>query len=345
MATGRNRLFEGEVHVSARTRLQHARRPCRRQARSGDRRARDADLPDHVLRVRRCRPCRLAVRAEGVRQHLHPHHEPDPGGAGRAARRARRRHGGACRRHPATARSCWCSTPSCAPATISSRRAGSMAARSTSSATPSRISTGRCAGPTRTIPRASRSQIDEQTRGIFIESLANPGGEFVDIEKIGDIARKHGLPLIVDNTLATPVSGAADRARRRHRRAFADQIHRRPRQFDGRRHRRRRHLQLVEVRQLSDAVGAAAGIWRRRAARDLRQFRLRHRLPGARPARSRPGDLAVQCVPDPDRAGDAAAPDAAPLRQRARRRRMAVQASEGRLGVLSRPAHRQEPCA
>jgi O-acetylhomoserine (thiol)-lyase len=48
------------------------------------------------------------------------------------------------------------------------------------------------------------SQIDAKTRGIFIESLANPGGEFVDIEKIGNIARKHGLPLIVDNTLASP---------------------------------------------------------------------------------------------------------------------------------------------
>ncbi|BCH25640.1 O-acetylhomoserine aminocarboxypropyltransferase [Mesorhizobium sp. L-8-3] len=48
------------------------------------------------------------------------------------------------------------------------------------------------------------SQIDERTRAIFIESLANPGGEFVDIEAIANIARKHGLPLIVDNTLATP---------------------------------------------------------------------------------------------------------------------------------------------
>lgn len=48
------------------------------------------------------------------------------------------------------------------------------------------------------------SQIDDRTRAIFIESLANPGGEFVDIEAIGNIARKHGLPLIVDNTLATP---------------------------------------------------------------------------------------------------------------------------------------------
>jgi len=47
-------------------------------------------------------------------------------------------------------------------------------------------------------------QIDDKTRAIFIESLANPGGTFVDIEAIGNIARKHGLPLIVDNTLASP---------------------------------------------------------------------------------------------------------------------------------------------
>lgn len=46
--------------------------------------------------------------------------------------------------------------------------------------------------------------IDARTRAIFVESLANPGGEFVDIEAIAAIAHKHGLPLIVDNTLATP---------------------------------------------------------------------------------------------------------------------------------------------
>lgn len=48
------------------------------------------------------------------------------------------------------------------------------------------------------------SQIDERTRAVFVESLANPGGEFVDIAAIAAIAHKHGLPLIVDNTLATP---------------------------------------------------------------------------------------------------------------------------------------------
>jgi O-acetylhomoserine (thiol)-lyase len=48
------------------------------------------------------------------------------------------------------------------------------------------------------------SQIDGRTRAIFIESLANPGGTFVDIQAVADVAHRHGLPLIVDNTMATP---------------------------------------------------------------------------------------------------------------------------------------------
>ena len=46
--------------------------------------------------------------------------------------------------------------------------------------------------------------IDDKTRGIFVESLANPGGTFVDIAAIAKIAHKHGLPFIVDNTMASP---------------------------------------------------------------------------------------------------------------------------------------------
>ena len=53
-------------------------------------------------------------------------------------------------------------------------------------------------------PATFEAQIDGRTRAIFIESLANPGGTFVDIAAIAAIARKHGLPLIVDNTLASP---------------------------------------------------------------------------------------------------------------------------------------------
>ncbi|MDP2120957.1 MAG: O-acetylhomoserine aminocarboxypropyltransferase [Hoeflea sp.] len=48
------------------------------------------------------------------------------------------------------------------------------------------------------------SQIDDRTKAIFIESLANPGGTFVDINAIAEVAHKHGLPLIVDNTMASP---------------------------------------------------------------------------------------------------------------------------------------------
>ena len=53
-------------------------------------------------------------------------------------------------------------------------------------------------------PASFEAQIDGRTRGIFLESLANPGGTFVDIAAIAAVARKHGLPLIVDNTMASP---------------------------------------------------------------------------------------------------------------------------------------------
>ena len=53
-------------------------------------------------------------------------------------------------------------------------------------------------------PASIEAQIDGRTRAIFIESLANPGGTFVDIAAISAVAKKHGLPLIVDNTMASP---------------------------------------------------------------------------------------------------------------------------------------------
>ncbi|MBE7185008.1 MAG: O-acetylhomoserine aminocarboxypropyltransferase [Methylobacterium mesophilicum] len=53
-------------------------------------------------------------------------------------------------------------------------------------------------------PESFDALVDERTRAIFIESLANPGGNFVDIEAVSQVAQRHGIPLIVDNTLATP---------------------------------------------------------------------------------------------------------------------------------------------
>ena len=46
--------------------------------------------------------------------------------------------------------------------------------------------------------------IDDRTRALFCESIGNPAGNIVDIEKLADIAHSHGIPLIVDNTVATP---------------------------------------------------------------------------------------------------------------------------------------------
>ena len=55
-----------------------------------------------------------------------------------------------------------------------------------------------------TDPASFAKHIDGRTKAIFIESLANPGGTFTDIAAIADIAHKAGLPLIVDNTMASP---------------------------------------------------------------------------------------------------------------------------------------------
>jgi O-acetylhomoserine (thiol)-lyase len=46
--------------------------------------------------------------------------------------------------------------------------------------------------------------IDENTKAVFCESIGNPAGNVVDIEKLSEIAHRHGVPLIVDNTVATP---------------------------------------------------------------------------------------------------------------------------------------------
>ena len=55
-----------------------------------------------------------------------------------------------------------------------------------------------------TKPESFRKAITEKTKLIWIESLANPGGVMSDIEPIAKIAHQAGIPLVVDNTLATP---------------------------------------------------------------------------------------------------------------------------------------------
>src|SRR5437899_3738141 len=53
-------------------------------------------------------------------------------------------------------------------------------------------------------PENFRRALTPRCKAIFVENLANPGGIIVDIEKVAAIAHDAGIPLIVDNTLATP---------------------------------------------------------------------------------------------------------------------------------------------
>ncbi len=54
-------------------------------------------------------------------------------------------------------------------------------------------------------PDAVEKLIDDNTRAVFCESVGNPAGNVADIEGLARVAHKHGVPLIVDNTVATPV--------------------------------------------------------------------------------------------------------------------------------------------
>jgi len=55
-----------------------------------------------------------------------------------------------------------------------------------------------------TDPKSIEKAITPKTKAIFCESIANPGGIVIDLAAIGAIAKKAGIPFIVDNTLATP---------------------------------------------------------------------------------------------------------------------------------------------
>ncbi len=61
-----------------------------------------------------------------------------------------------------------------------------------------------CAFVDPTDPENFRAAMTPKTKAIFIEVLANPGGIVLDMEAIAEIAAEAGIPLIVDNTLATP---------------------------------------------------------------------------------------------------------------------------------------------
>ena len=53
-------------------------------------------------------------------------------------------------------------------------------------------------------PAEVEAAIQENTRAVFLETLGNPNSDIPDIDAIAEIAHKHGLPLVIDNTFGTP---------------------------------------------------------------------------------------------------------------------------------------------
>src|SRR5690606_19092825 len=54
-------------------------------------------------------------------------------------------------------------------------------------------------------PSSLHDLVDEKTKLVLVESIGNPLGNIIDLEAIAKIAHEYGVPVIVDNTVATPV--------------------------------------------------------------------------------------------------------------------------------------------
>ena len=89
--------------------------------------------------------------------------------------------------------------------------------------------------------------IQNNTRAIYLETLGNPNSDIPDIDAIAEIAHRHSLPLVIDNTFGTPylirpIEHGAD---------IVVQVHRRSRHDVRRHHRRFRQVRLEGERALS----------------------------------------------------------------------------------------------
>ena len=98
-------------------------------------------------------------------------------------------------------------------------------------------------------PEDLAKYVDDKTKLVFAETIGNPKLNVVDIRAWADAAHAQGLPLIVDNTAPTPFLCRPFDLGRRHHRALGDEVHRRSRHLDRRRHRRRREVRLGGARR------------------------------------------------------------------------------------------------
>ena len=89
-----------------------------------------------------------------------------------------------------------------------------------------------------------QAAVRPNTKAFYGETISNPKIDILDTPGVSEVAHTNGVPLIVDNTIATPYLIKAAGPGRGHRGAFGHQVPRRARHRDRRGDRRRRHLRL-----------------------------------------------------------------------------------------------------
>ena len=188
-----------------------------------------------------------------------------------------------------------------------------------------------------TDPENFRKALTPKCKAIFIENLANPGGVVVDIKRVADVAHEAGLPLIVDNTLATPylcrpIEHGADivvHSTTKFLAGHGNSLGGVVVEFG--------QVRLVARRPLSLADRAGARLSRAQVFREFRRFRLHHEGAGGGLARLWPRACADERVPHHHRRRDPACADGAACRECAEGGGIPEPAPESRLGLLRQP--------
>ena len=185
-------------------------------------------------------------------------------------------------------------------------------------------------------PDAIEKLIDDNTRAIFCESVGNPAGNICDIEALAAVAERHGVPLVVDNTVATPIllrpiDYGADivvhsltKFMGGHGTTLGGAI------VDSGKFPWKQHAQA-----LSDVQRAGRFLSRADLCRSFRRGRLYRALPQRLSAHHRRGALAAVRLSVAARHRDGRAAGRAPCRECAPRRRIPAHSTRGSTGSIT----------
>ena len=117
---------------------------------------------------------------------------------------------------------------------------------------------------------AVAAAIDDDTRAVFCEGIANPAGHLKDVAAVAKVADQAGLPLIVDNTTATPYLSNPIEIGCHACCSFNHQISHRQRHCDGWLCGRQWQIRLVSLRKIPVAHRTRRGLSRAEVSRDFR---------------------------------------------------------------------------